>query len=155
MAHKEFSRVDRLSQQLKKELAVIFQREIKDPRLHTMITVSEVDVSRDLSYAKIYLTFLGLDPEKVKENIKILNEAKGFIRSLIGKRIQTRIVPQVQFYYDSTLDEGIRMAALVESARRSDEAKRPKSDVDSEQTDEQDEQSGSAAAGHPEPGNND
>lgn len=150
MAHKEFSRVDRLSQQLKKELAVIFQREIKDPRLHTMITVSEVDVSRDLSYAKIYLTFLGLDPDKIKENIKILNEAKGFIRSLIGKRIQTRIVPQVQFYYDSTLDEGIRLAALVESARRADEAKRPHSDVIDEADDANDVDD---TPDQPEPGN--
>ncbi|SEA62731.1 30S ribosome-binding factor RbfA [Alkalimonas amylolytica] len=130
MAHKEFSRVDRLSQQLQKELAVILQREIKDPRLHHMITVSQVDVSRDLSYAKIYVTFLGLEQDKVKDNLKILNDAKGFIRGLIGKRIQTRIVPQVQFYYDSTLDEGIRLTALVESARRADEAKRPAGSAD-------------------------
>ncbi|MCC5825414.1 30S ribosome-binding factor RbfA [Alkalimonas sp.] len=130
MAHKEFSRVDRLSQQLQKELAVILQREIKDPRLHHMITVSQVDVSRDLSYAKIYVTFLGLEQDKVKDNLKILNDAKGFIRGLIGKRIQTRIVPQVQFYYDSTLDEGIRLTALVESARRADEAKRPAGSTD-------------------------
>ncbi|MDP4529824.1 30S ribosome-binding factor RbfA [Alkalimonas delamerensis] len=132
MAHKEFSRVDRLSQQLQKELAVILQREIKDPRLHTMITVSQVDVSRDLSYAKIYVTFLGLAEDKIKDNLKILNDAKGFIRSLIGKRIQTRIVPQVQFYYDSTLDEGIRLTALVESARRADEAKRPAASTEDE-----------------------
>ncbi|MCC5851650.1 MAG: 30S ribosome-binding factor RbfA [Alkalimonas sp.] len=132
MAHKEFSRVDRLSQQLQKELAVILQREIKDPRLHTMITVSQVDVSRDLSYAKIYVTFLGLAQDKIKDNLKILNDAKGFIRSLIGKRIQTRIVPQVQFYYDSTLDEGIRLTALVESARRADEAKRPAASAEDE-----------------------
>ncbi|MEN3157889.1 30S ribosome-binding factor RbfA [Alkalimonas sp. NCh-2] len=135
MAHKEFSRVDRLSQQLQKELAVILQREIKDPRLHHMITVSQVDVSRDLSYAKIYVTFLGLEQDKVKDNLKILNDAKGFIRSLIGKRIQTRIVPQVQFYYDSTLDEGIRLTALVESARRADEAKRPADDTAEHDTD--------------------
>ena len=56
---KEFTRVDRLSQQMQQEIAVILQREIKDPRLHTMITVSDVDVSRDLSHAKIYVTFLG------------------------------------------------------------------------------------------------
>ena len=55
---KEFSRVDRLSQQMQQEIAVILQREIKDPRLHTMITVSDVEVSRDLSHGKIYVTFL-------------------------------------------------------------------------------------------------
>jgi ribosome-binding factor A len=67
---KEFTRVDRLSQQMQQEIAVILQREIKDPRLHNMITVSDVDVSRDLSHAKIFVTFLGLEAEKVKANFK-------------------------------------------------------------------------------------
>ena len=121
---KEFSRVDRLSQQMKKEMAVILQREIKDPRLHTMITVSDVDVSRDLSHCKIYVTFLGLAPEKVQENLSILNDAAGYVRSLIAKRIQARIVPTIRFYFDKSLDEGIRMANLVETVRKSDEKKR-------------------------------
>jgi len=121
---KEFSRVDRLSQQMQQEIAVILQREIKDPRLHTMITVSDVEVSRDLSHGKIYVTFLGMAPEKVQENLNILNDASGYIRSLIAKRIQARIVPTIRFYFDKSLDEGIRMANLVEIVRRSDEKKR-------------------------------
>lgn len=121
---KEFSRVDRLSQQMQQEIAVILQREIKDPRLHTMITVSDVEVSRDLSHGKIYVTFLGMAPEKVQENLNILNDASGYIRSLIAKRIQARIVPTIRFYFDKSLDEGIRMANLVETVRKSDEKKR-------------------------------
>jgi ribosome-binding factor A len=121
---KEFSRVDRLSQQMQQEIAVILQREIKDPRLHTMITVSDVQVSRDLSHGKIYVTFLGMAPEKVQENLNILNDASGYIRSLIAKRIQARIVPTIRFYFDKSLDEGIRMANLVETVRKSDEKKR-------------------------------
>lgn len=121
---KEFSRVDRLSQQMKKEMAVILQREIKDPRLHTMITVSDVEVSRDLSHAKVFVTFLGMDDSKVEDNLKILNEASGFIRSLIGKRIQTRIVPHIRFAFDQSLNEGIRMANLVDAVRKDDERKR-------------------------------
>ncbi|MDD4864606.1 MAG: 30S ribosome-binding factor RbfA [Alishewanella agri] len=121
---KEFSRVDRLSQQMKKEMAVILQREIKDPRLHTMITVSDVEVSRDLSHAKVFVTFLGMDDSKVEDNLKILNEASGFIRNLIGKRIQTRIVPHIRFAFDQSLNEGIRMANLVDTVRKDDERKR-------------------------------
>jgi len=121
---KEFGRTDRLAQQMQQEMALILQRDIKDPRLHTMITVSDVDVSKDLSHAKIYVTFLGLAGEKVAQNLEILNDAAGYIRSLIAKRIQTRIVPTVRFYFDKSLDEGIRMANLVESVRRSDEQKR-------------------------------
>ncbi|MDX3772931.1 30S ribosome-binding factor RbfA [Chromatiaceae bacterium AAb-1] len=135
---KEFSRVDRLSQQMKKEMAVILQREIKDPRLHSMITVSDVEVSRDLSHAKVFVTFLGLEQDKVKENLKVLNEASGFVRSLIGKRIQARIVPQIRFEFDESLNEGIRLASLVESARREDEKRRQQSgpnDIDTDETD--------------------
>lgn len=121
---KEFSRVDRLSQQLKKEMAVILQREIKDPRLHNMITVSDVEVSRDLSHAKIFVTFLGLEQEKVADNLKLLNEASGFVRKLIAKRIQSRIVPNIHFAHDASLNEGIRMATLVADARRDDDRRR-------------------------------
>ena len=121
---KDFTRVDRLSQQMQQEIAVILQREIKDPRLHTMITVSDVDVSRDLSHAKIFVTFLGLEADKVKVNLDILNDACGYIRSLIAKRIQARIVPTIRFYFDQSLDQGIRMANLVEQVRREDEKRR-------------------------------
>ena len=121
---KEFSRVDRLSQQMKKEMAVILQREIKDPRLHTMITVSDVEVSRDLSHAKVFVTFLGLADDKVEDNLKILNDASGFVRSVIGKRIQTRIVPHIRFVFDESLNEGIRMANLVTNARAEDDRRR-------------------------------
>ena len=124
---KEFSRVDRLSQHMKKEMAVILQREIKDPRLHSMITVSDVEVSRDLSHAKVFVTFLGLADDKVEENLKILNDAAGFVRSLIGKRIQTRIVPHIRFAFDESLNEGIRMANLVSSARAEDDRRRVES----------------------------
>lgn len=121
---KEFSRVDRLSQQMKKEMAVILQREIKDPRLHSMITVSDVEVSRDLSHAKVFVTFLGLEQEMVADNLKLLNDASGFVRKLIGKRIQSRIVPNIRFSHDASLNEGIRMATLVADARREDDRRR-------------------------------
>ena len=133
---KEFSRVDRLSQHMKKEMAVILQREIKDPRLHTMITVSDVEVSRDLSHAKVFVTFLGLADDKVDENLKILNDAAGFVRSLIGKRIQTRIVPHIRFAFDESLNEGIRMANLVSSARAEDERRRVESGQPLDQADD-------------------
>ncbi len=77
-----------------------------------------------LSHCKIHVTFLGLVPaEKVQENLTILNDAAGYVRSLIAKRIQARIVPTIRFYFDKSLDEGIRMANLVETVRKSDEKK--------------------------------
>lgn len=73
---------------------------------------------------KFMSLFLGLEAEKVKANLDILNDACGYIRSLIAKRIQARIVPTIRFYFDQSLDQGIRMANLVEQVRRDDEKRR-------------------------------
>ncbi len=75
---REFKRTDRVADQLQKELAVLIQREVKDPRLG-MVTVSGVTVSRDLGYADIYVTLLGeQDPARIKENLQVLKRAGGF-----------------------------------------------------------------------------
>ena len=97
----EFSRTERVRHQLQREIAMILQREIKDPRV-SMVTVSDVEVSRDLAYAKVFVTFFQDDPEQVKQALKVLNEASGFIRSLLGKRIKARIVPQLKFQHDAS-----------------------------------------------------
>jgi len=121
---REFSRTDRVAQQIQKEIAVILQREIKDPRLG-FVTVSAVELSRDLSYAKIFVTVLNTsDEDKTKESIKILNEATGYIRSILGKRIRARIMPELRFVIDTSLMEGMRISNLVDSVIREDNAKR-------------------------------
>ena len=85
-----------------------------------MVTVSDVEVSRDLAYAKVFVTFFQDDPEQIKQALKVLNEASGFIRSLLCKRIKARIVPQLKFQHDASLNEGIRMGKLVAEARERD-----------------------------------
>ncbi|PYE35327.1 ribosome-binding factor A [Idiomarina fontislapidosi] len=115
----EFSRTERVRHQLQREIAMILQREMKDPRV-SMVTVSDVEVSRDLAYAKVFVTFLHDDDEQVKGGIKVLNEAAGFIRSLLGKRIKARVVPELKFQHDGSLNEGIRMSRLVDEARKRD-----------------------------------
>ncbi|CCQ12528.1 Ribosome-binding factor A [Pseudoalteromonas luteoviolacea B = ATCC 29581] len=121
---REFSRTDRVAQQIQKEIALIIQREIKDPRLG-LVTVSAVEVSRDLSYAKIFITVLNTnDEDKTKQSVKLLNEATGFIRSLLGKRIRARIMPELRFVVDTSLMEGMRISNLVDSVIREDNAKR-------------------------------
>lgn len=121
---RDFSRTDRVGQQIQKEIAVILQREIKDPRLG-MATVSAVEVSRDLAYAKVFVTILNTaDEDKTKESIAILNEATGYIRSLLGKRIRARIMPDLKFVLDSSLLDGMRMSNLVDQVIREDKKKR-------------------------------
>ncbi|MBB1384686.1 30S ribosome-binding factor RbfA [Pseudoalteromonas sp. SG45-5] len=128
---REFSRTDRVAQQIQKEIAVILQREIKDPRLG-MVTVSAVEVSRDLSYAKIFITvFNTQDEDAAKQSAKVLNEATGYIRSLLGKRIRARIMPELKFLVDNSLMEGMRISNLVDSIIREDNAKHVDEDVES------------------------
>lgn len=120
---KSFSRTQRVGHELQKEIAIILQREIKDPRLG-MVTVSGVDMSRDLSYAKVFVTFLyDSDPEVVTQGLKVLNDATGYIRSLVGKAMQLRIIPELKFVYDESLVEGMRMSNLVSEVIHKDESR--------------------------------
>ncbi|SFN25789.1 ribosome-binding factor A [Izhakiella capsodis] len=122
---KEFGRPQRVAQELQKEIAIILQREIKDPRLGMMVTVSGVEVSRDLAYAKVFVTFLNdQDEDAIKNGLKALKEASGYIRTLLGKAMRLRIVPELTFFYDNSLIEGMRMSNLVSSVIRSDDARR-------------------------------
>ena len=119
---REFSRADRVAQQVQKETAQILQRELKDPRVG-MVTISEVEVSRDLAYAKIFISSLLQDEEKAKTSVKQLNELAPYIRSLLAKRLRMRHVPSIKFVLDTSLNEGIRMSELVDKAVKTDKQK--------------------------------
>lgn len=112
---RDYARTDRVGQQIQKEIAMIIQREVKDPRLG-MVTVNAVEVTRDLAYAKIFVTFFTLEGQSEQESIVILNEAAGFIRSVLAKRIKARIMPELRFVYDKSMAEGVRMTNLVNQA---------------------------------------
>ena len=119
---KEFSRLDRIGDQMQRELAVMIQREIKDPRLDAMITVSGVKVSKDLGYADIYVTVLGKEdnPEVIAENMAILKQAAGFLRGRIGQSIKLRVVPQLRFHYDESVQRGQHLSNLIEKTLAED-----------------------------------
>jgi ribosome-binding factor A len=129
---REYARTDRVGQQIQKEIAVILMREIKDPRL-SMTTVSAVEVTRDLAYAKVFVTFFNDNADEIKASLEVLAEAEGYIRSLLGKRLRARIMPHLRFVYDSSMSEGVRMSALVDQAVASD--KNDESPVDDESAD--------------------
>ena len=116
---REYARTDRVGQQIQKEIAIILMREIKDPRL-SMTTVSAVEVTRDLAYAKVFVTFFNDDADDIKASLEVLAEAEGYIRSLLGKRLRARIMPHLRFIYDSSMSQGVRMSALVDQAVASD-----------------------------------
>ena len=109
---REFGRSARVSSQLQKELALVLQRSIKDPRIG-FITVNDVDVTRDLAVANIYVTVLNADQQTKKTNIDCLNEAAHYIRVEVGKQMRMRSVPELRFFYDDSFDTGMRVSELL------------------------------------------
>ncbi|WP_333971382.1 30S ribosome-binding factor RbfA [Alteromonas mediterranea] len=126
---REFSRTDRVAQQVHKEVASILQNEYKH-RVGDMplITVSDVDVSRDLAHAKIFVTIYNSTKEEGKVQIKQLAEYKKFIRSILAKRLRMRSVPDLHFFEDKSIIEGMRISNLVSQTIAKDESKRDQDD---------------------------
>ena len=110
---KEFSRTRRVGEQMQRELARLMQREIKDPRVG-MVTVSGVDVSRDLSHARVYVSTL--DDKAHEEVLAVLQKASGFLRRELGKSMSLRSVPALHFFYDDTTEEANRLSRLIDEA---------------------------------------
>lgn len=109
---REFGRSARVSSQMQKELAFILQREIDDKRLG-FITVNEVEISKDLAVAKIYVTVLNADDEGKANNVKLLNELAPVIRHLLAKRMRLRHIAELRFYYDNSFENGMHIAELL------------------------------------------
>lgn len=117
---KEYSRTQRVADYLQRELAGIIQREVRDPRLG-MVSVTGVQVSRDLGYAKVYYTLLGADnSEEAAEATAVLNKASGFLRSQVSKDSAMRSVPQLRFYFDASVGRGRDMETLIRRAADAD-----------------------------------
>ena len=110
---KEFSRTQRVGEQIQRELAHIISREITAPNLG-MITVSAVDVSPDLKYARVYVTVLG-GQEGVEQTVQHLSNMAGRLRYHLSQRLTTRVTPRLQFVYDSSIEYGSRLSALIDS----------------------------------------
>jgi ribosome-binding factor A len=115
---KEFPRTRRVGEQIQRELAELIRDEIKDPRIG-MVSVTAVIVSRDLSHAKVYVSVLG-NAEQTDASVSVLSNAAGFLRHKLGKILHIRVIPELRFYLDRSLEEGARMGALINKAIASD-----------------------------------
>jgi ribosome-binding factor A len=125
---KESSRGRKIGDLIQRELAVLIQREIKDPRIG-MVTINEATVSRDLAFSDVYFTVLPSENTEIVE--EVLNDASGFLRSQLAKVLSTRTTPKLRFHYDNTIESGARMNKAIDKALAKDESQR-----DSNQTDE-------------------
>lgn len=111
----DFKRSDRVAQLLQRKLALVIQQEVKDPRLTGFITISSAEISRDLGHAKIYFTIFNGDPT-IAEGI--LNSAAPYLRSVIAKSLLLRIVPQLHFTYDKSIEYSSRLSRLIDQANQ-------------------------------------
>lgn len=105
-------RINRISEEMRKELSSLILNELKDPRLSKMISVTSVNVTKDLSYAKVFVSVLGNEEEK-KEAIKGLKSAAGFMRREISHRMQLRYTPEILIELDNSIEHGIYISKLI------------------------------------------
>jgi ribosome-binding factor A len=123
---RDFPRTRRVAEQLQRELATLIRDEIGDPRLG-MVSISGVEVSRDLSHAKVFFSTLG-EQQDADMSLEVLQGAAGFLRHLLGQRLAMRHVPQLHFKQDHSLEQGARLSALIDAAVRADRADDDESD---------------------------
>ncbi|MCB1763723.1 MAG: 30S ribosome-binding factor RbfA [Gammaproteobacteria bacterium] len=115
---REFKRTDRVGAQIQREIANLVREELDDPRLG-MITIQAVKVVRDFSHAKIYFTAMA-GSLGMAETTRLLNDAAPFFRHELGRRMKLRTLPELHFVYDESVEQGERLASLIELAVKSD-----------------------------------
>ena len=110
---RQYSRSQRVGDQVQRELARMIQRELGDAHLG-LITVSSADVSPDLKFARIYITTLGdnIDPNEV---VAVLNDLAGHFRHELAKVLRLRVVPRLAFSYDGSIERARRLTSLIDS----------------------------------------
>lgn len=108
-------RQNRVSSIIKKDVSEIIQFDLKDPSVG-FCTITDVNLTNDYSYAKIYVSFIGKQ-ERKQAGLKALNRAKGFVRSELGKRITIRKVPEIIFVLDESLDKAEHLESIIEKTK--------------------------------------
>lgn len=128
MAMKTIPRTRRIGEQLRRELAELIRDELRDPRL-TLVSMTSVEVSRDLAYARIYVTLLG-DPADRIERVDELNRAAPLLRRELGRRMRLRVIPKLEFCYDEVVERGAQLSALIDAAVAADASRHPHDSAD-------------------------
>ncbi len=107
-------RIKRINEMMKREISTMLLEEMRDPRLK-FVTVTNVEVSKDLQHAKVFYSFLGTDRTGVEQ---ALESARGFVRRLVGQRVVMRYTPEIQFFYDRSIEHSDRIEQALEDIKR-------------------------------------
>lgn len=129
---RDFNRSERVAGQLRRDLATLIQKEIKDPEVG-FVSLSDVEVSRDLSHAKVFITVF--EPEKAKTSLKALRRAAPFLRSRLASMMRMRHVPELHFQHDDSVEQGSHIDELISKALSADKGHDERTLADSEKPD--------------------
>ena len=111
------NRPERVAHLMRREIAVILQRELRDPRLGTMVSVTDVEVTRDLSFARVFVSILETGAGR-DEALAALQRAAGFVRHALSPRLGLREVPEIRFVHDESIERGARVEELLKKLER-------------------------------------
>lgn len=126
---RDFNRSERVAGQIRRDLAKLLQSEVKDPEVG-FVSLSDVEVSRDLSHAKVFITVF--EPEKALTSIKALRRAAPFLRSRLAQMMRMRHVPELHFAHDDSVERGSHIDQLISKALSSDKHANERSLADAE-----------------------
>lgn len=109
-------RIGRINEEIKKEISNIIRDDISDPRLTAMVSVTKVEVTNDLRYAKVFVSLFGNEESK-KDTLEVLKRSAGFIRREVGHRIQLRLTPEIVIELDTSIENGMHINSLLSSLK--------------------------------------
>lgn len=113
-------RANRVAEEIKKEITQMIRDEIKDPRIG-FVTVTGVDVTPDIRYAKVFISVYGEEDNRA-QSLEALEKAKGFIRSELGKRMRLRYTPEISFKFDTSIEYGAKIMKLLAGVKDTENA---------------------------------
>lgn len=110
-------RKEKINELLKRELSELIMKEVKDPRVQGFVTVTEVDISKDMKSAKVYVSIFGIDENEKKKCFKGLQSSENYLSYRISKNIRLRYTPHLTFYIDDSLEKGFNIIDKLNSIK--------------------------------------
>ncbi|MCI6692794.1 MULTISPECIES: 30S ribosome-binding factor RbfA [unclassified Clostridium] len=107
----------RINEEVKREISIIIRDEIKDPRMTAMVSITSVKVSKDLRYAKVFVSIFGKNEEEKNETFAALKSASGYVRREVGQRMNLRNTPQIIFELDDSISYSMRIEELIDKVK--------------------------------------
>ncbi len=114
------TRQEKIQELLREEISDILRRELKDPRLG-FVTITGAEVTADLRHARVFVSVMGTDEERTR-NMAVLKKAEHFVRQAFGRRARMKVIPEIDFRLDTSVDEGVRIFELLEQIKHDEEA---------------------------------